>query len=410
MEKSEKVLLLSSIVLIGFVLEVFFHYILGFYLGLGQFFNTFLSNPVTFYSDFSGPLSHLAGRQPYVPPADWQNYFPLSFVLIYPLAFIKNTFFAYLIMLSTFLSFFSWANIKYLSCNDLNRIQNFKNIFIMTLLTYPFLYLVDRGNLDMLIFIFVALFAMFFGQEKYKTSALFLAMACAMKPFPFLFLILFFAKRKYKEFFLACALTVLFIIGGFMFFKGSIWSQFNILLQSWLNMNNGYVYLNDDSLGMINGSSLFAALKLIFCHMTKTPIISTDLLLKLYNIFSAFFFVLIVYLVFNEKSYWKQLALLSLSMAMIPTIMYDYRLIFLFIPVWFFINAEEKSKYDFLYVLFFGLFFLAKYLIIPTFLWGIDNRGFGISLILNPIIMMLFIWLIILEQAKSKEKEKEKNE
>lgn len=404
MKKSEKVLLLSNIVLIGFVFEVFFHYFLGFYLGMGKFFNTFLSNPEVFYSDFSGPLSHLAGRQPYVPPADWQNYFPLSFVLVYPLAFIKNTFFAYLIMLGTFLSFLTWSNIKYLSCKNLDKIQNTKNILIMTLLTYPFLYLVDRGNLDMLIFIFLAIFVIFFGQGKYKTSAVFLAIASAMKPFPFLFLILFLAKRKYKEFFLACVLTALFIIGGFMFFKGSVWSQFNVLLQSWFYMNNGYAYFNDNSCGMVNGSSLFMLSKLMLCQITKTPIISTYLLLKLYNIFSAFFLVWIMYLVFNEKNYWKQLTLLSLYMIMVPTTMYDYKLIFLFIPVWFFINTEEKSKYDFVYTLFFGLFFLAKYLVIPTFLWGIEGRGFGISVVLNPLIMLIFIVLIMLEQRKLKDR------
>lgn len=402
MDKSEKVLILSSIILVGFVVAVFFHYILGFYLGLGHFFNTFLSAPETFYADFWGPLSHLKGMNPYSPPADWQNYFPLSFVFIYPLVFIKNTFFAYLIMLSVFLAFFIWANIKYLSCADFGKIQNFKNIFIITFLSYPFLYLMDRGNLDMLIFIFMAAFALLFKAEKYKLSAVFLAVANAMKPFPFLFLILFLAKKRYKEFFLSLALTIFFIILGFMFFKGSVLSQFNILVQSWQNMTHGYVYLNDKSLGMINGSSLFSLLKLIFCHLTINPIIPTDVLFNSYKIFSIFATVGLLMIVLKEKSYWKQLCLLTFYMILVPTVVYDYKLIFLFIPLWLYVNEKDKSRFDLIYTVIFGLLFLPKYLIIPEFLWGIDNQGFSISLILNPVIMILFIGLIIFEQLKNK--------
>lgn len=407
LKKSEKVLILANIVLVGFVLSVFFHYICGFYLGMGHFFNTFLSEPETFFSDFSGPLSHLMDRQPYAPPANWQNYFPLSFVLIYPLIFVKNTLFAYLIMLSVFCGFFTWWNIKYLSCNEMGKIVNFKNIFIMTLLSYPFLYLADRGNLDMLIFIFLAAFAISFGNEKYKLSALFLALANAMKPFPFLFLSLFLVKKKYKEFILSSILTVLFIIGGFLFFKGSVIFQFNILIQSWFSMTKGYAYLNDNSCGMVNGSSLFMLLKLLFCQITKHPLISTHLLLKIYNIFSFFMLLFVVYFTLKEKYYWKQLLLLTIYMVTIPAFIYDYKLIFLFIPMWFFINTQEKSKFDLIYVILLGLLFIPKYLVIPTFLWGVEGLGFGISLILNPVIMFLFIGLIIYEQFKKKDADSE---
>lgn len=402
MNKSEKVLILSGIILVGFVLAVFFHYILGFYLGFGHFFNTFLSNPETFSSDFSGPLSHLIGKQPYAPPADWQNYFPLSFVLIYPLVFIKNNIFAYLIMLSLFLAFFTWVNIKFLSCDNISKSQNFKNIFIITLLSYPFLYLVDRGNLDMLIFVFLTSFAIFFKEEKYKLSAFFLALANAMKPFSFLFLLLFLVKKKYKEFFLSTVLTIFFIVGGFSFFKGSVISQFNVLIQSWHNMANGYIFQSNNSMGMINGSSLFMLLKLIFSQITKTPLIQPAALLKIYNVFSIFALIVTIYFVLREKSYWKQLSLLCLYMIMIPAIGYDYKLIFLFIPLWFFVNTKEKPKYDLVYAILFALLLLPKYVVIPEFLWGLDNQGFGISLIFNPVIMILFMGLIIYEQFKQK--------
>jgi len=398
MKKESKVLVLSAIVLIGFVIAVFFHYALGEYLQLGHFYNTFLSSPDTAFSDFTSLLPLIKDLTPYAPPANWQNYFPLAFILIYPFEFFKNVYIAYSVFAVIFLGFFIKMNIKAFGSEKFSGLENLQNIFILTFLTYPLLYLMDRGNLDMIILMFLTGFAYCFESKKYKLSAFFLALANAMKPFGALFLIIFLVKKRYKEFFLNLGLTFLFITGGFLFFKGNVLYQMNILLQSWFNNTNNYVYLNDNSFGMVNGSSLFVFLKLLFCQLTPTPIISTFLLSNIYTILSIIITIAVVILTFKEKIYWKQLTLLTFYMVFIPTVMYDYKLIFLFIPLWFFIKSKEKSNFDLTYVILFGLFFLSKYLVIPEFLWGIEGRAFSISLILNPIIMVIFVSLIIYEQ------------
>lgn len=407
MEKSKKVLILSTIVLAGFVSEVIVHYILGFYFRLGHFYNTFLSAPEMAFSDFIGVLSKIKSMNPYSLPANWQNYFPLSFIILFPFTFIKNAFVAYCIFTSFFMTFFITLNIKFLNCENLSRLANFQNIFILTLLSYPILYVIDRGNIDMIIFIFFACFAYFFNAEKYKLSAICLAIVNAMKPFAFLFWILFLFKKRYKECLLSILTTIVLIIAGFMFFKGNILYQFNILLESWVYFVKEYIYAVNNNFGMVNSSSLFALLKLIFCNLTVKPIISTFILAKIYNVLSLFMTGFIAFFAFKEKVFWKQLMLLTLYMALVPSVVLDYKLIFLFIPLWFFVNAKEKSQFDIFYIIFLGLLFIPKYFVIPEFIWGIMGRAFSVSTILNPIIMLLFIGLIIFEQFKLKKVDNE---
>ena len=56
MNKSSKIMTISSIILVGFLLGVIFHYILGFYLNGVYPFNTFLGSPSEAFNDFTGLL------------------------------------------------------------------------------------------------------------------------------------------------------------------------------------------------------------------------------------------------------------------------------------------------------------------------------------------------------------------
>ena len=79
---------------------------------------------------------------------------------------------------------------------------------------------------------------------------------------------------------------------------------------------------------------------------------------------------------------------------------FDYKLIFLFIPLWLFVNAEEKTKFDLIYTILFALLLIPKrfFLVLGpgVFKW------FSLSLVTNPLIMIIFVGLIIFEQLYNK--------
>lgn len=180
MEKSEKVTLLATIVLIGFVAGVIYHYILGYYLSLTYPFNTFLFEPNMFFGDFNNLTFLIKDFTPFKSVNIWLNYFPLAYILLFPFTFIKNKIFSYLIFLTIFLSFWIYTNIKVFTCKNLNKLENFQNIFIITTISYPLLVLIDRGNFDMMLLILMFLFVDFFREKKYLLSSLIIAVINAI--------------------------------------------------------------------------------------------------------------------------------------------------------------------------------------------------------------------------------------
>lgn len=404
MDKTKKIVLLSNIILVGFFLAVVYHYVLGTYLNLGFPSNTFLFAPEFHFNDFTGILPKIKTLQPYSLPADWQNYFPLAFIFILPFAYFKSLVLAYLIFAGGFLAFFVYFNYKNFTCEKLSKIQNLQNIFILSILSYPLLYLVDRGNLDMLIFVFFTMFVYLFKKEKYILSAVFLAIINAMKPFGILFPVLFLFKKRYKEFFLSLGLTFLFILGGFLFFKGNILNQIIILIQSWSSAAQDFIYKNNNNFGMVSQSSLFMMLKLLFCKTHGALAISTLKLVKIYNVLSILITILIAFFAYKEKIFWKQITLLTLYMILVPSISIDYKLIFLYPAIWLFVDSKtikEKSRFDWLYTVLLGLLLIPKNIILNDYNFA-HGALFSTSIIINPLIIMTLICLIIFEQLKGR--------
>lgn len=407
MEKSEKVLLLSNIILVGFVSAVIFHYILGGYLNLPYPYNTFLWDPKLAFDDFTNIVGIIIkDLAPYKTVDLYINYFPLAYIVFFPFTFIKNQIIAFLIFASAFLCFFTCLNIKNFTCENLTKLQNFKNIFILTLFSYPFLMLLDRGNIDILLFILFWCFVYSFKSKKYLVSSVFLAIMNAMKPSLVIFLFLFLFKKKYKEFFLSLIITIFLIIGGFMMLKGGFFSQISVFITNLTLFKVLYAYRNDSMIGMFGGSSIFMALKLLFTRLSLTPLISTVMLTKIYNIFGLLIAPVILFFTWREKIFWKQITLLYLYTLSIPYITNDYKFIFLFVPIWLFVNISEKSNFDLAYIILFGLLLIPKNILIANYIPNM-HIYFSLSIILNPIIMIIFIFLLISEQFYLKKKIKE---
>lgn len=399
MEKQNKILLLSNIVLVGFIAAIFYHYVLGGMMHLSYPYDNFLFPPSISFSDFLDLLPHLTGLNPYSPPGDWQNYFPLTFILIYPFAFLKPALTAYIIFGGVLGAVFCVLNFMNIKCEKFNFFQNFQNFFILTFASYPLICLFDRGNVDMLIFPLFAAFVYALKKDKFVLGAVILAVINSMKPFSLLFLLLFLFKKKFKEFFLCGIINALLVFGGFMFFKGTMLDQMNILMQSWIYMKKSFI-LSTNSMGMFGESSMFMPLKLLFCKMGLPFSISTVKFAGFYNWFSIAMTALTAVLVYREKIFWKQIMFLTVYMVLVPMISMDYKLVFLYVPIWLFLNTKEKTRFDIFYVILLGLLFIPKNII---FLLS-QTEWFSLSIILNPIILALIFGLLTVQQFTKEKK------
>lgn len=392
MNKSEKIFLLSNIVIVGFFIAIIFHYFCANILHLEDPFNTFLLYPKWFIADIKNITDASLYLKPFSMPDSMVNYFPLIYFFLFPFALLKNYLIEYTVFLLVFLCFFSFQNYKNFSCKDFSKLQNFQNVFILTFMTYPFLYLLERGNIDMLLMILFTLSIYAFYSKNYLKSSVLLAIINAIKPFCLPFLILFVYEKRWKELFINIFLTTFLVVGGFLLLQDNIFSQFAGLKTNLLLYKQQFLYHPFN--GTSTCSSLFQALKLIYYNAGLT---ATDFLVKIYGFIIFFGTLITVYFAWKETVFWKRIALLTLYMSVFPYIIFDYKLIFLFIPLWFFVNSEEKSRFDLIYTILFGLLLIPKKQLI---FFPITD----FSTIVNPIILLCFMGLIIYEQLK-KEKE-----
>lgn len=400
MEKSQKITLLATIVIAGFALAVIFHYALGFYADLKYPFNTFLFEPNNAFGDFIGMMPLAKSLAPFQEANLWVNYFPLAYILLFPFSLIKNPLVAYLIFLSIFWAYWLFMNIKSFKCENLSPALNFQNLFILTFLTYPYLVLLDRGNFDLILFVLLGSFIYLFKSGKYLKSALLMAVTNAIKPFYLIFLALFLFQKKYKEFFLSLLVSLLLIIGGFMVLHGDFWNQITIFITNLILFKKDFVFSIES--GMLNDSSLFMGLKYLLFQVIKLPVSYIFGFVKAYSVLNIIMTLAVLFFTWKEKVFWKRIALLTFYSLLMPYVVYDYKLIFLFIPIWLFVNSKEKTKFDLIYTILFALLLIPKK-ILPVISLAGPLKWFSLSLVANPLIMLIFIGLIITEQFRQKE-------
>jgi len=149
MNKLQKIDTISIIIIAGFSFAVFYHYILGTYLGLTYPYDTFLFRPDDKFMDFFNMLV-----SPYRDGKFHNVQFPFGQRLaqsftIFPPNIGLAVFFA------IFVSFFLYVNYSNLKISI--KEQTIKNVFVFSFLTYPFLFVVDIANIEVFVFIFLSL-------------------------------------------------------------------------------------------------------------------------------------------------------------------------------------------------------------------------------------------------------------
>ena len=300
---------------------------------------------------------------------------------------------------STSFLYFNASNLK---LN--NKREYLKNFLIFSCLSYPFLFAVDRANIEFLLFIFLYLFV-YFDQKKYSIiSVVFLSFAIAMKAFPAVFLLLLLSEKKYKEMILAVTLSVFFTFVALLCFKGGVSANLNYML-SGFNVNT-LAQLSTSNNVLQRGVSLFTLFKLIFIQTNYIHKIDMVKFLSIYTkiIFSVFI-VIGYYVVTIEREFWKKVMVLVSAMLLFPHVSVDYKLLYLFIPLFLFINYPKNDKYDLFYIITFALLLIPKdYFIFPNVISEGVVNDISIAVVLNIVLIFAMMFVIIIDGSVNRSK------
>lgn len=141
--------------------------------------------------------------------------------------------------------------ILYINKDYLKNLKN--NFYVLVPISFAFLFAVDRGNIDMILFPIVLIFLHYFFNQKYLASSLFLALAISFKIFPVLLLFLFFQKNLFKY----ATATIAWCTGIFLLSLDIL----NIKLQSVfqifstiINFSSGSIFTNPVAYSGLNSS------------------------------------------------------------------------------------------------------------------------------------------------------------
>lgn len=376
--------LVITVVMLGFTFSVYYHYILSSYLGHeGYWERTFLFNPQDKFNDFYNIYFATENLNPYSSPVS--VYFPFTFIPVYLLTFLKANI-AFALFTGGFVVFFCswlWWNLR---SDDLH--QSLTGVFVFTCMSYPVLFLVDRGNLECLLFICLALFIHYYQKGDDLKCVSFLSFAIAMKLYPAVFGVLFLADRKYRN----LLLTILCVVSLTLV---SAWVFENGMVASYQGLVHNLQFFKQQYLGNYQGLQHNNSLYSLYSLLTEQPLFPGEKFIWLYPYVAISIFAAItLYVVCFESVLWKKATLLVFSILLLPQLSYDYKLVHLFIPIVLFIrHVTSRKRIDYGYALLFGL------LLIPKDYVSL-NADISSNVVLNPLIMLTIGVMIVVERCR----------
>ncbi len=358
----------------------------------GYPYDTFLYVPSDSLHDFRRMYASTQGLNPYAGPAS--NYFPLAYLVFLPFTWMSSM--VSLIVFYLVFSVFLFGLLIYYT-------RGFRSSFgcvdyLLTLsvfyVSYPVLRFFDRGNIEGLVFIFVAAFLVAYQKKWYYLSVVFLLIAIGMKGFPAVFLVLFLKDKKYKAFFLCIFGVILFSLLALASFTGSILDNVSLYMQAMSGFQNNFAFAIQS---VSQSASLWGALRVCVWYMTSSTLSNmsaysyyVEHLLMPYAIMMVLMFLMIaVYIMRVEKAFWKNIALLMFVIIMFPTMSYDYKLLYLLPLFLLFLTREQKSRFDGYYLVLLALLFIPKnyYVFEPSRAPVNDFINIGIMFAISVLII-----------------------
>jgi len=270
-------------------------------------------------------------------------------------------------------------------------------------MNYPILYTLDRGNIEILCFAFVLLWFYFYQRKNFVMSGVFLGLAAGTKIFPAVFALCYLRKKQKVPLVAFLVTAALGNLLAMLLLSGGLIENIKNVLESFREFRSLLLV----GTGASNySSSLYSMLKAFyyffyeghagsFFYYLAFPF---KWLASIYFLFGIYLFYRIAKYVWQEKPpLWLETYLWAVSIILFPKASYDYRLLYLMLPLMLMFLKKDGDKssdfktYDYEFTVVF--FSLCAVLIPKPFIQV--HHTIGISVILNALIMLFSLrWIL----------------
>jgi len=371
-----------SLVVIGLAFSILFHFIKGFVFDLGYPHNTFLFKPVDRYHDFTNIYKATAGLAPF--KAAVSVYPPFAYLVMLPFTLINRNI-ALVVMLSGF-TLFVWQYVRRTVCG-IDMDGHYLKTITLAFLTYPFLFVFDRANLETFVFVFLALFIHYYRKKEEWKSMFFLACAISMKIYPGAFLLLFLADKKYRNICYTLLLSSVMTLASMFVLQGGVAASFNGFINNLAGFRCIYFFTEA---GLQHNLSLFGSLRIFYGYLAPQTMFPE----QGYSMAMAVFFIIIsAYVLFAAKELWRAVAAIVLYFLVAPQVSFDYKLIHVLIPLTLYLERADTTNGAVFFATAFALLCVPKDYVLV--------RGdISVAVFINPLIMMGVISVLIYQDCR----------
>lgn len=393
LKRQVKIDYITFIVMAGFFISMIFHLVNYFYLQKPYPYTTFLFNGGVF-TDFYINILTDQFLNPYYSPIFRGEYFPFTYVFVYPFTWfnINAALFLYNLIFCCFMLVFVKHYFSAENVTSESYFATIKNIFILSFMTYPFLFTFTIGNLESILFAMVASSLYCYNHNRIILAIFLLSMAGAIKLYPLIFILLFVSDKRYDLAISTVILTLLLSIGSLFILQPSFYEALYGWSSSLSKLTYNCLYIRESCLNFCSG--LWSSLKLLYV----TGIINASLMTfyNIYKIFSIVGIILtIIFVLFVEKEQWRKVLLLTCAILLFPIISADYKLLYFFIPLAMYVNSQS-TRYDVWYASLFAM------LLVPKSYYWIEHK-FSIAIVINTLIILSLLITCLYEGIKSKQ-------
>jgi hypothetical protein len=191
--------------------------------------------------------------------------------------------------------------------------------------SYPILFVMDQGNIEVYLWLLLALGVWAYIRGGWMLAATLFGMAASMKFYPVVYLGLLLAKRRYKAFFLGILAGVLTTIGSLWILGPTIRLAYLGITQRLQSFGSTYVTTTQPG-GIPFDHSLFSLVKVALPGQNYQPYVG------FYLVFAAALGFLLYFWRIWRLPRINQVLALTIAAVLLPPFSIEYTLIHLYIP------------------------------------------------------------------------------
>ena len=307
-----------------------FHYVYRYYWGVGYPWSTFLVAPRWRFNDYF--LSYRDAVQFRPGMSHNMVYSPMMHLLMTALTALPSRA-GFALVVGAFLVVLALVCWRWIIPAALLTALRLQQAAVLILLSYPVLFVIDRGNLEMVVFIFLAAFFYLYYGRRSRWAWIPLALAIGSKYYWVTLLVIPLSDRQMRQAMYALLGAVGGTLAATVLIAWNTHYAVGSVVHYWYQTLSSRSAVYDSLQTVQHAHTAWASIQLAY-HLQRYPYLVPRELGNGYFLVAALLFLLIAYEVLShDLAPWRKVLALVAATLVLPVESFDYTLLHLYFPL-----------------------------------------------------------------------------